>query len=121
MFNFNRLCVVGRASQNPQIYSVDNNKRVATLTLHTLLDEPSRQGPCKYNVFIDNPDTVEYIDTFVSAGDMIYVEGQLDPIASRDKNHPDHALENWISISKTQGIFLLLHTGAQVLQKGILH
>ncbi len=104
--------------QNPQIYFVGNNKRVATLTLHTLLEEPNQQGPCKYNVFIDNPDIVEYADTFLSAGDMIYVEGRLEPIASKNSDHPDHALENCISITEAQGALFLVHNSAKVLQKG---
>ncbi len=117
MFTLNRLSVVGHMPQNPQIYFVGNNKRVATLTLHTLLEEPNQQGPCKYNVFIDNPDIVEYVDTFVSAGDMVYLEGRLEPIASRNKDHPNHALENWISITEAQSVLFLVHKSSQVLQK----
>ena len=117
MFTLNRLSLIGRIPEHPHIFIKGNNERVATLCLHTYLDEDTQRHLRQYNVFIDNPKIIEYVDTFLSAGDMIYVEGQLEPVPVQDSAHPDHVQENWISISADQGLLLLLHTSSQILQK----
>ncbi len=121
MFTINRTSLTGYIPEHPHIFFKNSKERVATLSLHTFLDEENQQHLCKYNIFIENPPIVEYVDTFLNAGDLIYVEGQLEPMPGKNANQPDRALENWIVISADQGMLLLVHAKNRTSQKALHH
>ena len=68
----------------------------------------------KIHVLVENQLMVEYADSCLTEGDLVFIEGRLVPMTG----DPDLSYECWIVISETQGLLHPVYSKAQVFQKG---
>lgn len=111
MHYLNRVSLIGHLTENPKVYCKTNNESVATLSLQTTVEGESHHH--KHNIFIEGALMVQYADIFLTAGDLVFVEGQLEPMAGE----PEPSRENWIVVSDNQGLLHPVYSKAKVLQK----
>lgn len=112
MYFLNRVYMIGRVTENPNIFLEGNSERVAILRLNTQWDQDAT--PHIHTVFIEDPLMVEYAHSCLTAEDLVFVEGRLEPITGDSGLYQ----ENWIVISKECGLLHPVYSGAQVFQKG---
>ena len=104
MHQLNRVNLIGTIASGPQIYSIGRNERLMTLEIVTeILNAEHETQPIqlhRHKIAINESLIIEYADSFLSVGDLVFVEGQLEQLATGS--------ETWIVVSQSYGLIHLL-------------
>lgn len=81
MANLNKIMLIGRAGQDPQVRTFTNNDKVANLTLAVSERYNNRQGELVENTtwfnLVFSGKLADIVEQFVHKGDLLYVEGKV--------------------------------------------
>lgn len=81
MANLNKIMLIGRAGQDPQVRTFTNNDKVANLTLAVSEKYNNRQGELVENTtwfnLVFSGKLADIVEQFVHKGDLLYVEGKV--------------------------------------------
>jgi single-strand DNA-binding protein len=93
--SLNKVQLIGNVGQNPEIRSFDNGKKVATLSLATSeswKDKVSGEKKVEtqwHKIAIFSQGLVNVVESYISKGSKIYIEGQLQHRKYTDKQGVD--------------------------------
>lgn len=117
----NRLSITGQTLDTPQIFSPGMDERLAIFTIQTFLDADHPKHMHHYKVCVEAPLIVEYVDSFIYPGTLIYIEGRLEPMPYPTAlDMSDQTFENWIAVDHNQGFLMLLHEKSQGSNEDLL-
>lgn len=91
----NKVILVGNVGKEPEIRALNNGNKVANFSVATSESwTDKRSGERKektewHNVVVFNEGTVKFIEEYVSKGDKLYVEGQLQTRKWQDQSGND--------------------------------
>ncbi|MEN8236942.1 MAG: hypothetical protein ABFQ95_05305 [Pseudomonadota bacterium] len=97
MYFCNHLYLVGRLEANVQAAFKNKHERLATFTLLTPIKGSNNERFFKYRVSVENPSLVEYAESCLIAGKLVFVLGQFEP--DLDESGPA-----WVVISEDFGM-----------------
>ncbi|MEN8237292.1 MAG: single-stranded DNA-binding protein [Pseudomonadota bacterium] len=96
MLLLNRVNLIGKIADDPRVYFTPNHIRIMSFELVTDSDK-SLSRP--HHVVIEDPLIIEYAHTYLFAGSVVWVEGQLEYFCSAHDNSKDV----WIVVSRKHG------------------
>jgi len=91
MPSMNKAIIIGHLGKNPEVRTFQNGGRIASFSIATTekwRDKKSGENREKtewHNIKVTNDKTIDLVDDYVSKGDAIYVEGQLETRKWTDK------------------------------------
>lgn len=81
MASLNKIMLIGRVGQDPQVRTFANNDKVANLTLATSERYNNKQGELVENTtwfnLVLGSRLAEVVEQYVTKGDLLYVEGKV--------------------------------------------
>ena len=86
------------------------NPDLEVARVHTEMEEKGKYH--QHNILVKAPLMVEYANSCLSKGDLVLVEGRLEPMSIESGNHA----HSWIVIDENQGVLHPLYSGAKVFQ-----
>ena len=92
----NRVNLIGRLKENPRVYFTPDEIRIMSFELITDLGK-SFSRP--HHVVIEDPLMIEYADTYLFEGSVVWVEGQLEYFFFNNENTRDV----WVVVDKEHG------------------
>lgn len=107
MASLNKIMLIGRVGQDPQVRTFANNDKVANLTLATSEIYKNKQGELVENTtwfnLVLGSRLAEVVEQYVTKGDLLYVEGKV-----RNRKYVDaNNVERLISEVVCNGMQLL--------------
>ena len=109
----NRVSLVGRLETEPRVVMADGNRELMTFVLETGEIDSGQKYPVKplqrHLVAIEEPLMACYVHTYLSQGDLVLIEGQLESTLR------DEFSQVWVVVSEGQGLLHPLMAGKQKL------
>lgn len=101
MYLLNRVSLVGRINDFPNVLLQGQNRELMTFQLSTVeTDQKETMQDREHKVLVEEPSLILYARTFLTPGNLVFVEGGLEYIRvdSRD------SCEAWIVVSSPHDI-----------------
>jgi single-stranded DNA-binding protein len=100
----NRVSLVGRLETEPRVVMADGNRELMTFVLET--GQSNSVGSLqRHLVAIEEPLMACYARTYLSQGDLMLVEGQLESTLREEFS------QSWVVVSKGHGLLHPLMAG----------
>lgn len=102
MHYLNRVVIIGRLAENPKIITTENSGRLAILKLSDHADEARTYK--QLHVLVEPPLMVEYAESCLCEGRLVFVEGRLEQITGDFERCNNNWQYTWVVVSKTYGL-----------------
>ena len=94
MSSVNKVTLLGNVGKDPEIRNMQSGDRVATFSVATSESWKSKNGEKKektqwHNIVVFNQPLIKVIESYVTKGSKIYLEGQLETRKYTDNNGVD--------------------------------
>jgi len=122
MSSVNKAILVGNVGQAPTIHQTKDGKKIASFSVATSESWKDKNGQKKqqtewHKIAVYNESLVSFIESYVTSGTKIYVEGQIKTTKYQDKQGIEKS-QTEIVLSKFKGEIKILSSKVDSDDKG---